>query len=78
MKSVSSLTLVGLQQEMIVALGLPLNVATIIHSCIFSMLFSDFRACRPISISTPPIVLLTEFSMQMPRQTSIHCRYRDI
>ena len=61
MRSVSSLTLVGLWQEMIVALGLPLKVATIILSCIFSVLFSDFRARGPISIPTPPIVALTEF-----------------
>ena len=46
---------------MIVALGLPLKVATIILGCIFSMLFRDFRACGPISIPTPPIVALTEF-----------------
>ena len=47
---------------MIVTLGLPLKVATIILGCIFSMLFSGFRACGPISIPTPPIVALTEFS----------------
>ena len=41
---------------MIVAQGLPLNVANIIFSCIFSILFRDFRACGPISISTPPVV----------------------
>ena len=46
---------------MIVVLGLPLKVATIILSCIFSMLFNDFRACGPISIPSPPIVALTEF-----------------
>ena len=46
---------------MIVALGLPLKVATIMLGCIFSMLFSDFRAHGPISIPTPPIVSLTEF-----------------
>ena len=46
---------------MIVALGLPLKVATIILGCIFSMLFSDLRARGPISIPTPPIVELTEF-----------------
>ena len=45
---------------MIVDLGLPLKVATIILGCIFSILFSDFRACGPISIPTPPIVALTE------------------
>ena len=47
---------------MIFVLKLPLKVATIILSCIFSMLFSDFRACGPISVPTPPIVALTEFS----------------
>ena len=46
---------------MIVALGLPLNVATIILGCIFLMLFSDFRAHGPISILTPLIEALTEF-----------------
>ena len=46
---------------MIVVLGLPLKLATIILGCIFSMLFSDFRACGPISIPTLPIVALTEF-----------------
>ena len=61
MSSISSLTLVGQLQEMIVAQGLPLKVATIILGCIFSMLFSDFRAHGPISIPTPSIVALTEF-----------------
>ena len=40
---------------MVVAQKLPLNVATIILFCIFSMLFSDFWARCPISIPTPPI-----------------------
>ena len=62
MSSISSITLVGLLQEMGVVLGLPLRVETIILGCIFSMLFSDFRAHGPISIPTPPIVALTEFS----------------
>ena len=61
MSSVSSLTLVGLKQEMIVALGLPLKVATIILGSIFSLLFSDFRTRGPISIPTLPIVALTAF-----------------
>ena len=42
-------------------LVLPLNVATIILGCIFSMLFSDLRACGSISISTLLITALTEF-----------------
>ena len=63
---------------MIVALGLPLKVFTIIICFIFSMLFSDFRTHGPISIPTSPIVALTEFSMLMQRQMSIHCRYHDI
>ena len=46
---------------MIVVLGLPLKVATIILGCIFSMLFSDFRAHGPINIPTPPIGALIEF-----------------
>ena len=61
MRFVYSLILVGLLQEIIVALGLPLNVATIILVCIFSMLFSDFRARSFISLPTPPIMALTEF-----------------
>ena len=63
---------------MIVALGLSLNVATIILGCIFSILFSDFRVRVPISIPTPPIAALTEFFHEMQRQTSLHCRYRGI
>ena len=61
MSSVSSITYVGLRQMIIVALGLPLRVATIILGCIFLMLYSYFRAHGPISIPTPPIVALTEF-----------------
>ena len=61
MRSVSSLLLVGLWQEVIVAQGLPLKVATIILGCIFPLLFSDFRVCGLISISTPPMVVLGEF-----------------
>ena len=47
---------------MIVALGLPLNVAAIILGCILSMLLSLFNALGPISIPNPPTVALTEFS----------------
>ena len=54
---------------MIFALGLPSNVAMIIRSCIFSMLFSDFRACWPISIPTSPIMALTEF---FHAETNVH------
>ena len=46
---------------MIVAHGKPVKVATIILSCIFPMLFSDFRDRRPISIPKPPVVALIEF-----------------
>ena len=46
---------------MIVSLGLPLKVATLILGCILSMLLSDFNALGPISIPTPPTVTLTEF-----------------
>ena len=46
---------------MIVALGLPLKVATVILGCILSMLLSDFKALGPISMPTPPTVALTEF-----------------
>ena len=38
-----------------------IKVPTIILDCIFSMLFSEYRACGPISIPTPPIVALKEF-----------------
>ena len=47
---------------MIDALGLPLKVAIIILGCIFSILFSDVRACGPISTPTPAIVALIDFS----------------
>ena len=55
---------------MIVALGLPLNVTTIIIGCIFWMLFSDFRACGLISIPTP----ITELSkiFHVDAKTNIH------
>ncbi len=46
---------------MIVALGLPLNVAFIILGFILSMILSVFNALGPISIPTPPTVALTEF-----------------
>ena len=46
---------------MVVALGLPLNGASIILGSIFSTLFSEFGARGPISILTPPTVALTEF-----------------
>ena len=46
---------------MIVALGLPINVAAIILGCILSMLLSVFNALGPISIPTPPTMALTEF-----------------
>ena len=47
---------------MIVVQGLLLNVGTIILSCIFSMLLSDFRTQGLRSIPTPPMMALTEFS----------------
>ena len=46
---------------MIVALELLLKVATIIHGCIFSMLFSGFRARGPINIPTHSIVAMIGF-----------------
>ena len=46
---------------MIVALGLPLKVSSIILGCILSMLLSVFNALRPISIPIHPTVALTEF-----------------
>ena len=42
--SVSSLALMGLQQENIIVQGLPLNVALIILGWFFLMLLSDFKA----------------------------------
>ena len=56
---------------MIVALGLSSKVATIILGCIFSILFSDFRARGPIIIPTPPIVALTEFFYE-DAEASVH------
>ena len=56
---------------MIVALGLPLNVAAIILGCIISMLLSVFNALGPISIPTPPTDALTEF-FHADTVTSIH------
>ena len=55
---------------MIVGLGLLLNKATIILSCIFSVLFSDFTAHGPISIPTP-IAALPEF-FQSDAETNVH------
>ena len=46
---------------MIVAVGLPLNVAVDILGCILSMLLSVFHALCPIRIPTPPTVALTGF-----------------
>ena len=56
---------------MIVALGLPLNVAVIILGWILSMLLSVFIALGPISIPTPPTVALTEF-FQADTVASVH------
>ena len=63
---------------MVVALGLPLKVSTIILGCIFSMLSCGFRLPSLISIPTPTIVALTEFSMLMQWLVSIHYQYRDV
>ena len=71
MSSVSSLTLVGLLQEVIVTLGLSLKVATVILGCILSMLLSDFKALGPISIPTSPTMALTEF-FHAYTVTSVH------
>ena len=70
MRSVSSLTLLGLLQ-MIVVLGLPLNVPTIILGCIISMLFSDFRAHGPLSLLAPSFAALTEF-FDVDAETTVH------
>ena len=61
LRSVSLLTMIGLSQEMIVVLGLPLNGETDILGCIFSKLLSDVRGSGAISIPTPSIEMLTEF-----------------
>ena len=58
--SISSLPLVVLLQETIVVLWLPLNDAHVILGCIFSMLFSDFKARILRSIPTPPMTALKE------------------
>ena len=46
---------------MIIALGLPLNIATIILGFIFSVQFNDFRARGSITITTPTVVAVTEY-----------------
>ena len=46
---------------MIVVLELPLKVAIITLGCIFSLLFTDFRARGPMRIPTTPIMAFTEF-----------------
>ena len=56
---------------MIVALGLPLKVATIILGCLLSMLLSDFNALGPISMPIPPTVALIEF-FQADAVASVH------
>ena len=56
---------------MIVALGLPLNVAVIILGWILSMLLSVFIALGPISIPTLPTVALSEF-FQADTGVSVH------
>ena len=53
---------------MLVALGLPLNIATIILGCIFLVLFRDFG---PKSIPTPAIAVLTEF-FHADEETNVH------
>ena len=59
--SISSLALMGLKQEMIIEMGLPLNVAYVILDGIFSVLFCDFKPRGLRSLPTPPMVALTEF-----------------
>ena len=46
---------------MIIVLGLPLNVDTIILGCIFSVLLSDFMAQGLGSIPSPPMMSLLGF-----------------
>ena len=52
-------------------LGLPLNMATIIHGCIFLMLLILGPVDRLISLPTSPIVALTEF-FHADAETNVH------
>ena len=56
---------------MIVALGLPLKVATIILGCILSMLLSDFKTFGPISIPTPPTVASNSYTQAGCKRSSL-------
>ena len=56
---------------MVVVLGLPLNVASIIIGCIFAMPISYFRAHGLIRIPALPIAALTEFS-HADVETNVH------
>ena len=56
---------------MIAVFGVPLNVDTIILSCIFSKLLSDFRVRELRSVPTPPLTALTEF-FHADAETNIH------
>ena len=63
---------------MIVALGLPLNVAAIILGCILSMLLSVFNTLGPISILPLLPWHWLSFSMSIQWLASIHCQFCDI
>ena len=71
MRSVSSGELPGLQIEMIVSLGLPLNVASVILVCIFYMLLTDYSKRRLRSI---PIASMTALTGVFPAdsETNVH------
>ena len=56
---------------MIIAFGLPLNVAAIILGCFLSKLLSVFNALGLMSIPTPPTEALTEF-FHVDTVTSVH------
>ena len=60
-RSFSLLALIRLSREMIIVLGLPLNLATIILGCIFSILLSDFRAKGLRNIPISSTAALTHF-----------------
>ena len=72
MISVSSLKLVGLLQETIIVQGLSLNIAHIILSTIFSMVFIDFDVRGLKSTLTPLLIGLREFFFHADNVANAH------
>ena len=70
-RPVSSLASVGLLKEVIVVMGLPLNVVTVFLGCIFSALLSDFKAQRLRSVPTPHMTALTGI-FQADAEINVH------